>query len=67
MSETSSKKYNYDLDKIAEAMELAKKTNSSLLEILINSFITEKDPEYKYDKYQAILKGTEKLKRLWNL
>lgn len=67
MLETSSKKYNYDLDKIAEAMELAKKTNSSLLEDLINDFLLEKDPEYKYDQYQAILMGTKKLKRLWNL
>ncbi|MFQ6054939.1 MAG: hypothetical protein ACE5J3_03030, partial [Methanosarcinales archaeon] len=65
MSEKSSKHYEYDLDKIADAMEFAKITNSELLETLINSFIMEKDPEYRYTKYQAIVKGTERLKKVW--
>ncbi|MFQ6071212.1 MAG: hypothetical protein ACE5KT_00715 [Methanosarcinales archaeon] len=67
MSEVYSKKYEYDLDKIADAMEFAKKTNSELLETLINSFLLEKDPEYKYDKYIAIIEGTERLKKVWGI
>ncbi|MFQ6073245.1 MAG: hypothetical protein ACE5KT_11190 [Methanosarcinales archaeon] len=67
MSETLSKKYEYDLDKIAEAMEFAKKTNNDLLEDLINGFILEKDPEYKYDMYIAIIEGTERLKKVWGI
>ncbi|MFQ6063440.1 MAG: hypothetical protein ACE5J9_09755 [Methanosarcinales archaeon] len=66
MSETSSTKYKYNMSKIAEAMEFAKKTNNDLLETLINSFITEKDPEYQHTKYQAIIKGTARLKKLWD-
>ncbi|MFQ6062417.1 MAG: hypothetical protein ACE5J9_04485 [Methanosarcinales archaeon] len=46
---------------------LAKKTNNDLLETLINSFILEKDPEYKYDKYIAIIEGTERLKKVWGI
>ena len=68
MSETSSKNYNYDYDKIKDAREFAKKTNNEYLEALIDGFLVENDPEYRYDMYVAIVEGTKELKEIykWN-
>ncbi|MFQ6062436.1 MAG: hypothetical protein ACE5J9_04585, partial [Methanosarcinales archaeon] len=54
MSEVSSK--NYDWNIIAEALHLARKTNSTLFEDMINDFVSEKeDMDYKNTLYKAIL------------
>ncbi|MFQ6072436.1 MAG: hypothetical protein ACE5KT_07030 [Methanosarcinales archaeon] len=55
MSELYLKNYKYDYNKVKEARELAKKTKNEYFEALIEGFLFENDPEYRYELYCMIL------------